>query len=62
MIRGRKYYADEDRKVRAKDENTAIDIPFDPETQAKINDLYNEVYSTLPNIEEFFNQYLSSDN
>ncbi len=46
----------------AKDENTAIDIPFDPETQAKINDLYNEVYSTLPNIEEFFNQYLSSDN
>lgn len=43
------------------DSDTEINVPYDPEIQKAVNELYNEVYSILPNLEKFFEEYLSSD-
>ena len=37
-----------------KESNASMKFPYDPEIQEKINELYNEVYGKLPNIEDFF--------
>lgn len=40
--------------------NAIIDIPYDPEIQKLINNLYNTVYEVLPSLEKFIDDYLSA--